>query len=102
MAVWGVNFSWPLTGVKFLAEEARAYWLIDAIALAQPLALRDAWLREFQLWELFVGEDRAATLVCSRDSEDEVFRRRIGYTTFPMAYVKLYVEGRVLLLPSEH
>lgn len=89
-------------GVKFLAESAGAYWLLDAVALAQPRARRDPALREFQLWELSVRKDRSAILVCSRDSEDEAFRREIDYTDFPMEYVKLYVEGEVLLLPSEH
>lgn len=89
-------------GVKFLADEAGGYWLIDSIALAQPRARRDPWLREFQLWELFVHEDRSATLVCLRDSEDEAFRQEISFTDFPMTYVKLYVEANVVLLPSEH
>ena len=89
-------------GVKYLAEAARAFWLLDAIALAQPRALRDGSLREFQLWELYVRDDRSASLVCSRDSDDEAFRRAIDYTDFPIDYVKLYVEGNVLLLPSEH
>jgi hypothetical protein len=89
-------------GVKFLAESAGAYWLIDAIALAQPRALRDGCLREFQLWELFIREDRSATLVCSRDSDDEAFRREIEFSDFPMDYVKLYVEQGVVLLPTEH
>jgi hypothetical protein len=43
-----------------------------------------------------------ATAVCSRDSEDEAFRQRIEFTDFPQPYVKLYVEGEVILLPSEH
>jgi len=89
-------------GVRYLAEIAKAYWLIDQIAFAQPRALKDAWLREFQLWELHVAEDRSATLICSRDSEDVAFTIRIPSTDFPMDYVKLYVEGGVLLLPSEH
>ncbi len=88
-------------GVKFLAESAGAFWLIDAIALAQPRALHDPWLREFQLWELFV-RDHTAILICSRDSDDEAFRQEIEFTDFPMEYVKLYVEGGVVLLPSEH
>ncbi len=89
-------------GVKFLAETAGAYWLIDAIALAQPRARQDPRLCEFQLWELFVRDDRRATLVCSRDSDDGAFRQEIEFTDFPMEYVKLYVESDVVLLPSEH
>jgi hypothetical protein len=89
-------------GVKFLADRAKAYWLIDSIVFAQSRALRDAALREFQLWELFVTNEGSASLVCSRDSEDEAFRIEIPATDFPLRYVKLYLEGHVLLLPSEH
>lgn len=89
-------------GVQFLAETAGAYWLLDLIASWQPKALRDPWLQEFQLWELFVREDKSATVVCSRDSEDQAFRQEIEYTDFPLDYVKVYVEGGVVLLPTEH
>jgi hypothetical protein len=89
-------------GVRYLANAASAFWLLDAIALAQPRALRDPWLREFQLWELFTRTDHSATLVCSRDTDSEAFRREIAFTDFPIDYVRLYVEGNVLLLPSEH
>lgn len=89
-------------GVHYLVETAKCHWLVDAIALAQPRALPDSWLREIQFWELFVRPDRSATLVCSRDSEDVAFRRHIPFTDFPMDYVRLYVEGGVILLPSEH
>lgn len=89
-------------GVKFLAETAKAYWLLDVIASWQPKALRDPWLEEFQMWELFVRTDRTASAVCSRDSEDVAFRQEIEFTDFPLDYVKVYVEGGVMLLPSEH
>lgn len=89
-------------GVQFLAETAGAYWLLDLIASWQPKALRDAWLQEFQLWELFVRDDQSAVVVCSRDSEDKAFQQEIEYTDFPLEYVKLYVERGVVLLPTEH
>ncbi len=89
-------------GVEFLVERAKAYWLLDLIASWQLKALHDPWLSEFQLWELFVRPDRTATAVCSRDSEDVAFRQEIKWTDFPLEYVKLYVEGSVVLLPSEH
>lgn len=89
-------------GIHFLAEAAEAYWLLDLIASWQPRALRDPWLREFQLWELFVRPDRTAVIVCSRDSEDEAFREHIKETDFPLEYLRLYVEGGVMLLPNEH
>ena len=89
-------------GVHFLAETAGAYWLLDLIASWQPKVLRDPWLQEFQLWELFVRDDKSATLVCSRDSEDKAFQQEIEFTDFPLEYVKLYVERGVVLLPAEH
>jgi hypothetical protein len=87
-------------GVKHLAERARCYWLINTIALLQARALRDAWLREFQLWELHVKAGRG-TLICSRDSENEAFRLEFKLTNFPLHYVRLYVRSTVLLLPNE-
>lgn len=89
-------------GVKFIVEEAKAHWLLDLIASWQLEALRDAWLREFQMWELFVLANRTATAVCSRDSEDVAFRQQIEWTDFPLDYLKVYVEDGVVLLPSEH
>jgi hypothetical protein len=89
-------------GVKFLAEAAGAYWLIDLIASWQPKALEDEWLRQFQLWELFVDASGSGTVICSRDSEDEAFRQPVAFTDFPLNYLRLYVEGGVILLPSEH
>jgi hypothetical protein len=85
---------WDLLSRVLKSGNSHASW--------QPRAQRDAWLREFQLWELFVSEDRKALLVCSRDSEDEAFRQEIEFTDFLLDYVRLYVEGGVLLLPTEH
>jgi hypothetical protein len=89
-------------GVRFLAEHTRCYWLIDLIAILQLRAWRDAWLRQFQLWELFVKKDGSAILACSRDSEDVAFREVVRATDFPIAYLHLYVQDGVLMLPSEH
>ena len=88
-------------GVRFRAERTRCYWLIDLIAILQLRAWKDAWLPQFQLWELFVKDGRGV-LVCSRDSDDVVFRERIESTDFPIAYVHFYVDDGVLMLPSEH
>ena len=88
-------------GVKFLADRAGAYWLIDAIASWQPEIPRAE--REFQLWELTVGEDRSATLEVRPDSDQPaIINQRIQYTDFPLRLIKLYVENGVILLPSEH
>src|SRR5438105_5410898 len=88
-------------GVKFLAERARLYWLIDLIASLQTRALKDRALREFQLWELRIANGKAV-LVCLRDSDDPAFRVPLKFADSALDYVRLYVENGTLLLPSEH
>jgi hypothetical protein len=70
-------------------------------AILQLRAWKDAWLRQFQLWEFFVKEGRGI-VVCSRDSDDVAFCQAIETTDFPIPYVHFHVEDRVLMLPSEH
>jgi hypothetical protein len=92
-------------GVKALAEEAQAYWLIDAIASHQinPKVAR----HDFQVWTLTVSEDKTAVLQMKEDSDKQpVVTQKIEYTDFPTGKFTLWIEGsgreRVLLLPSEH
>ncbi|NQE36740.1 hypothetical protein E5S67_04505 [Microcoleus sp. IPMA8] len=64
-------------GVKYLAENAQCFWLLDAIGSHQPRANRIHRLTEFQLWFLHVGNahefikpkrGNAAVLTCWEDS----------------------------------
>ena len=88
-------------GVKWLAESAEAYWLLDAIASYQQKCSKDAMLRDFQAWTLTV-KDGTATLKCERDTGDKKpIRQEIEYTDFPLDEVKLYVENGVVMLPNE-
>jgi hypothetical protein len=89
-------------GVKYLADHANAYWLLDAIASHQPQALRDLMLREIQFWSLSVHEGGSATLRCCRDTDDVAIEQAIEWTDFPLPQIMLYVEQGTILLPSEH
>lgn len=102
-------------GVKYLAENAQAYWLIDAIASHQPRARRIHSLTEFQLWFLHVGKEHkfikprspnAAVLTCWEDSPTAETKpaiiQQIPFTNFPLPEIKLFLQERVLLLPSEN
>jgi uncharacterized protein YggL (DUF469 family) len=91
-------------GVRYVAEEGKAYWLIDAIASYQrDRRLREnARLQEFQLWELTV-QDTHGSLTCREDTDLEpVVRQEIEFTDFPLPTIRFYVEAGVLLLPQEH
>jgi hypothetical protein len=93
------------SGVQYVAEAGGAYWLIDAIASYQgdKRITRNARLQEFQLWQLYVREDRSACLTCREDtSAANIIMQEIEFTDFPLPLVKLYVEGKTILLPSEH
>jgi hypothetical protein len=92
-------------GIKVLAENAGAYWLIDAIASHQKTAQKK--LDWFQLWELTKQPNNTWLLTCRADTgETPVVSQEIEYSDFPLNSIKLYVEGSgdryVLLLPSEH
>jgi hypothetical protein len=91
-------------GVRYVAQKAGAYWLIEAIAFWQEVSAvkDDPMLQEIQFWKLTVRENHSATLICERDSEDVAVTQQIPFTDFPLAHFQLYCQGRVLLLPSEY
>lgn len=88
-------------GIHFLVGNG-ASWLVDAIASYQgEKMLRTPRLQDFQLWELTVTGN-SAVLTCKGDSNEKpVITQNIEYTDFPFN-IKIYVEGGVALLPSEH
>jgi len=88
-------------GVKFLAENAGAYWLIDAIASWQIYPSVRAI--RFQIWDLHVNPDRSAELTMREDIDKPIIiRQRIPFTDFPLDHIRLYLADNVLMLPSEY
>lgn len=88
-------------GVHYLVEHHDLAMIVTVIALSQPRARRDPELAEFQLWELTRNGARGF-LVCSRAPDGEVFRLNVSRARTRLPYLRLYVEGGVLMLPSEH
>ena len=83
-------------GVQYLAEQAGAYWLIDAIFSHRR---REA----FQVWTLKKNDDNSAILTMQEDSgEPAKVRQTIPFTDFPLDQIKLYLIDSVLLLTSEY
>jgi hypothetical protein len=82
-------------GVKYVAETAGAYWLIDEITFAQRF---DKLLAA----ELNVNPDHTATLICEDGDGGIVFTKAIEYTDFPLAEITLYFINNTILLPSEY
>ena len=88
-------------GAKYVADAGGAYWLIDEIALIQPYDKAVA-AQEFQVWKLTVRPDRTATLTCEDGNDNEVFRKEIEFTDFPLDEITLWFANGVIYLPSEH
>jgi hypothetical protein len=88
-------------GVKYLAQEAQCYWLLDAIGSYQHRLLANPKLKEFQIWRLAV-KDESGVLICEEDTDIEVLRQVIEYTGFPLPGITLYLTDKVLMLPSEY
>lgn len=89
-------------GVKFLAERAGAFWLIDLVASHQTAQLRK---EEFQVWTLRVDRSKApmAVATCRADTDEPVLvRQEIDHTDFPLPSIRLWLVGDVLMLPSEY
>jgi hypothetical protein len=87
-------------GVKYVADEAGAYWLIDEIALCQPYEKAVA-AEAFQVWKLKV-KDSAATLDCEDGNGKVVYSKKIEFTDFPEPGIQLFFTDNVILLPSEY
>ena len=89
-------------GVKYVADEAGAYWLIDAIASYQTREL-DERTRGFQCWTLAVNrKESTAVLVCDDGDGNVAVTQAIEYTDFPDEEIKMYVANGTLMLPSEY
>lgn len=86
-------------GIKYLADEAQAYWLLDIVASYQPKH-KD---KPFQIWKLTVNEDKTAVITMKEDSNKPVLvKQKIAYTDFPLDEIEFYCIDGIMLLKSEY
>lgn len=88
-------------GVRYVAETAGAYWLLDEVAFNQT---RPKLRREpFQVWTLTRNKTgNGAMLRCADGNKAALFSKRIEYTDFPEPEITLWLTDNVILLPSEY
>ena len=88
-------------GTKYLAEQAKCFWLFDAIASHLPKYFNDY----FCVARLTV-KDSSAELVIDDGNDNVYARQKIEYTDFPLSEIKLYCqfdgENWVIMLTSEY
>ena len=93
-------------GVAFLADQAGAHWLLDAISSYQHEARARA--EPFQAWSLVVDAATRSAVLAMTDgnSARQIITQQIDWTDFPLAEIELWAiaEGdhRVIMLPSEY
>lgn len=86
-------------GVRHIAKELGAYWLLDTIFSMQ--FSKEVLEQEFQVWKLEV-KDQSGTLTLEDGNGNEAIRQEISYTDFPLDEITLWLVNNVLLLPSEY
>lgn len=87
-------------GAKHVADAGGAYWLLDEIALAQQFNKVVA-AEPFQVWKLVVT-GQSAVLACEDGNGNEVSRKNIEFTDFPLPQITLWCTDNTILLPSEY
>lgn len=93
-------------GVVFLASEAGAYWLTDAIA--SYLWNDKARAEAFQVWRLNVDtKSRSAELIMTDgNTRAPLISQTLDYTDFPLDEIEVWLvadgEHWVLMLPTEY
>jgi len=95
-------------GVRYLANEVHAYWLIDFIAAGQRQP--EIKVEEFQVWKLKRRDDGPVYDLIVEDGNDNVvWRETIAFYDFPLNpgdTFKLWcVRGELcptIMLPSEY
>lgn len=90
-------------GVKYLADNAGAYWLVEAIASHHHKCRGES----FQVWELHKTKTGSAMLTCTGWGDVKIATQRIPFTDFPLDEIKLYCAQEthgcwVIMLPSEY
>jgi len=87
-------------GAKYVADQGNAYWLLDAIVIAQQH--EDCARAGFQVWKLTVPEDRFAYLVGTDGDDNILYTQPFDFTDFPRDEITLWFSNGVIHLPSEH
>lgn len=88
-------------GVKYVADAAGAYCLLDAITIAYVYEQK-VRIEEFQLWILTVEKSASGQLICDDGNGNIVYRQDLDYTAFPEPGIRLYFCNGTILLPSEY
>ncbi|MCW5921432.1 MAG: hypothetical protein KIS77_03755 [Saprospiraceae bacterium] len=86
-------------GVKYLAQEANCYWLLDYIFSNQHS--KTLQQTPFQVWSLN-AKDNTATITVEDGNKNQVKFFKLEFTDFPLEQIDLWFIEGTLILPSEY
>ena len=87
-------------GVKYLAQEAHCYWLLDHIFIHQHL--EEIRKNHFQVWKLKVAKGDASTITVEDGNSNLIKSFKLEYTDFPLDEIDLWFIEGTLILPTEY
>jgi hypothetical protein len=87
-------------GIKFLADSASCWWLVDDIVLTQIFSMISAI--KFQIWILEKTGKKRAVLRCESEHGTVLFTKIIPYSEFPLPRVVIYCVDKQIMLASEY
>jgi len=86
-------------GVKYLAEKAQAYWLLDLVFESQ--STHELQTIDVQIWNIRVLKDRSVEIKGETKKGYDLVHFRLYDKDFPLAEFDLWLVENTLLLPSE-
>lgn len=87
-------------GVKFLAQNANCYWLLDYVFSNQHDNVLKA--NEFQTWKIQVIENHKAIITVEDGNHKKLKSFKLDFTDFPLAEFTIWFINDTLMLPSEY
>lgn len=87
-------------GCEYVREEARAYWLFDAILSHQLTSTVNK--QPFQVWRLKKQEDDTWSLICEDGNKNILATQHIEFSDFLINEITIWLVDGVALLPTEY
>ena len=87
-------------GVKLMAEECQAYWLIDLIISHQ--CKQEINLERFQVWHLTRVKDCRFKIIATDGNDNPIVTQQIPFSDFPYDLATIWLVDGCLMLPCEY
>ncbi len=92
-------------GVKYVADECKAYWYIDLIMSYQTMKFKSK--NPFQVWILKSDDKGGAVAICEDGNSNHILTQKIEFTNFLFNEIedgelKMWFTDETLFLPCEY